>query len=92
MRLLGGKKLHGKIYIFSFKIEKKFDLEVFQNQHFKNFIIEKNVDFEVIQKLQHIVLISVLSILLYLTSCTKYSQSVSVYKSLAYSTYAIKEK
>ena len=39
-------------------------------------------------RLQHIVLISVLSILLYLTSCTKYSQSVSVYKSLAYSTYA----
>ena len=40
-------------------------------------------------RLQHIVLISVLSILFYLTSCTKYSQSVSVYKSLAYSTYAM---
>ena len=41
-------------------------------------------------RLQHIVLISVLSILLYLTSCTKYSQSVSVYKSLAYSTYVVR--
>ena len=41
-------------------------------------------------RLQHIVLISVLSILLYLTSCTKYSQSVSVYKSLACSTYVVR--
>ena len=43
-----------------------------------------------ITTIQHIVLISVLSILLYLTSCTKYSQSVSVYKSLAYSTYVVR--
>ena len=36
-----------KVSFIYFKIEKKLDFEVLQNQHFKYFTIEKNVDFEV---------------------------------------------
>ena len=36
-----------KVSFIYFKIEKKLDFELLQNQHFKYFTIEKNVDFEV---------------------------------------------